>query len=420
MVTPERRGPHPSLPTFRTKTFAALVPFDPTLDRDFGSGDILWAWVRAYCGKVARGELLLTASVSRAQDGAVVWTASESKSAGASGVKDGAEYAVPLPLNTLAPGAYRLRVAAEYQGGRPEAREVDFTVHDGTETTAATPLQASASAWASSPAEVSALLDAAAGYARDYFERLSSVVGEEVYEQAVEADSLEPFSQAKRTTRSDFLLVRVPGQQGLTPFRDVFEVDGRAVRDRNDRLEKLFLRDPVLALDTARRVLNDGARYNVGRVYRNINHPVLPLMFLLPENRGRFAYAVQGEERLDGKRALRVNYVETARPTFISSGRAEDPDRPASGSLSIEPDSGRVLITKLRIGDRAFAMEATVVYRHSPELGMLVPFEMREFYRQWLDSAKSRSERITCRATYQRFRRFGVSTEERIGIPKDR
>ena len=47
----ERRGPHVSLPTARTKAFAALVPFEPTLDRDFESSDILWARVAGTAGR---------------------------------------------------------------------------------------------------------------------------------------------------------------------------------------------------------------------------------------------------------------------------------------------------------------------------------------------------------------------------------
>jgi VWFA-related protein len=411
----ERRPPGPPLPTVRTKTFAALVPFEATLDRDFASDDNVWVRVRAYGGKGTAGPILLHALVTRPPDGMTVWTADKRESADALRDQDGVEYVVQLPLSVLSPGAYWLRLTVEGQGAKSEARRIDFSVH------AALPPVGAAAARVSRPlpaAAVSAVLDAAGRYAEDYFQRLAAAVGEELYEQTVESDSIGPFSHAQRTTRSDFLLVRLPGQPGLTPFRDVFEVDGQPVRDRNDRLEKLFLRDPVLALDTAQRVLEEGARYNIGRVRRNINHPVLPLTFLLPENRTRFAYAFHGEDTIDGRSVVGIDYVETARPTIIGSGRDDDRERPASGCLWIESGSGRILITTLKTGDRAFSMEATVVYRVSQELGILVPVEMREFYRQWLDSTRRKAERITCRATYQNFRRFKVTTDERISVPK--
>ena len=45
-----------------------------------------------------------------------------------------------------------------------------------------------------------------------------------------------------RVLRSDFLLVTFPGLNGRMSFRDVFEVDSRAVRDTSqaDRLVRLF------------------------------------------------------------------------------------------------------------------------------------------------------------------------------------
>ena len=44
-----------------------------------------------------------------------------------------------------------------------------------------------------------------------------------------------------RDLRSDFLLVKSPETQALVPFRDVIQVDGIMVRDREARLAKLFL-----------------------------------------------------------------------------------------------------------------------------------------------------------------------------------
>ena len=51
----------------------------------------------------------------------------------------------------------------------------------------------------------------------------------------------EPTKQT-RVLRSDFLLVTFPGLNGRMSFRDVFEVDGRAVRDASqaDRLVRLL------------------------------------------------------------------------------------------------------------------------------------------------------------------------------------
>lgn len=263
--------------------------------------------------------------------------------------------------------------------------------------------------------EFSAVLDRATRYAVRYLDQLSGVVAEEIYEQFVGTGRNESFRQMSRALRSDFLLVRAAGQPGLTPFRDVFEVDGRPVRDRAERLTRLFLQNPATAMDAARRVLDEGARYNIGHVLRNINHAVLPLMFLLPDMRHRFVFEAADEPAADG--AVRIDYRETGRPTLVQSGRLRG-DLPASGSFWIQPGTGAVLVSVLKTGDRTFSMEATVVYRDDAEMAMLVPTEMRELYTVTADRTPRRPEQITGRAVYNHFRRFRVTTDETIRIPK--
>ena len=44
---------------------------------------------------------------------------------------------------------------------------------------------------------------------------------------------------AERETKSDYLLVKAPGGERWLPFRDVFEVDGKRVREREERLPRV-------------------------------------------------------------------------------------------------------------------------------------------------------------------------------------
>jgi hypothetical protein len=67
-------------------------------------------------------------------------------------------------------------------------------------------------------------------YVTVYRERYSGIVAEEDYRQST------PASQVR--LRSDLLLVKNPEDEGWVSFRDVFEVDGSRVRDREDRLQK--------------------------------------------------------------------------------------------------------------------------------------------------------------------------------------
>ena len=85
-----------------------------------------------------------------------------------------------------------------------------------------------------------------------------------------------------RELRSDFLLVRPRGEDRYVEFRDVFEADGRPVRDREERLTRLFL--SPLRSDSERiwEITQESARYNIGTIQRTLNTPTLALTLLDP------------------------------------------------------------------------------------------------------------------------------------------
>ena len=56
----------------------------------------------------------------------------------------------------------------------------------------------------------------------------------------------------------------------------------------------------------------------------------------------------------------------------------------------------------------------SVRYRDDGQLKLLVPAEMQESYRE---SQKPRADRLEVTSSYSNFRRFQVSTEERIKVP---
>jgi hypothetical protein len=206
-------------------------------------------------------------------------------------------------------------------------------------------------------------------------------------------------------------MVQTEGPDGWVPFRDVFEVDGRPVRDRQDRLRTLFLENPEQALKEGRRITEEGARYNIGNVFRTLNLPTLALVFLMPAHRGGFSFERHGLELLDAMRLVRLDYEEVGRPTVIRQADT-DRDMPATGSLWLDPATGRIVRTLVRTSDGMFSMEMTVTYRRSEALGIWVPAEMKEAYIQ------RASQTISGSAKYSNFRRFQVKTEEKIAIPK--
>ena len=83
------------------------------------------------------------------------------------------------------------------------------------------------------------ILDRVGEYVLRFERQVSGVVAEEQYVQ--DADKSDRPFVTHRELKSDLLLVRTGGGDAgsagsYVQFRDVFEVDGEAVRDRTDRL----------------------------------------------------------------------------------------------------------------------------------------------------------------------------------------
>ena len=196
-------------------------------------------------------------------------------------------------------------------------------------------------------------------------------------------------------------------------FRDVFAVNGRAVRDREDRLTELFLDRSASVGLRIEGIVADSARYNVGDVERNINTPTMALLFLgsaykhgFDFRRGTDAAASLGIDAPGrGLGLWVVDYEETGSPTVI---RGRDDQRlPVRGRYWIEPATGRVYLSELVLDADSLEALITVRYEANDTLGHFVPVEMRERYRNLLSGS-----RIEGTATYTRFRRFQVLVEE--------
>jgi hypothetical protein len=241
-------------------------------------------------------------------------------------------------------------------------------------------------------------------------EQLSDVVAEETYTQRV-LDK-EGRTRQERRLRSDFLLVRFPDEDDWVGFRDVFEVDGRPVRDRQRRLERLFLEGSPESHAKFMRLTRESARYNIGKVQRTGNFPTLALRFLNPSMLPRLSFAKAGEEARDGVPAWLLRFTEERSPTLIR--RPDGGDVFAQGGFTVDPGSGRVFETSVTVegaGEEPLRAGITVRYRLEPRLETWVPAEMSETYRP---AGKRPGWTIEATATYSAFRRFGVETRETI------
>ena len=196
------------------------------------------------------------------------------------------------------------------------------------------------------------LLVAAGGYLEQYERDVTAVIAQEDYLQRV------PVEAKFRRLRSDLLIV-AEANVGWVEFRDTFEVDERPVRDRDNRAADLFLKPNPSALQQAKRIAGESARFNLSpqryAFNRTLNVPLTALRFLRRPNQSRSTFQI---DRRDATGVV-VGFKETASPRLIAS---ED-SAAASGSFTLDPESGRVLRTEFTLPSRRVSGTFTVEYR---------------------------------------------------------
>lgn len=132
-----------------------------------------------------------------------------------------------------------------------------------------------------------------------------------------------------------------------------------------------------------RRLRDEGARFNIGRIHRNFSDPMIGLQIVDPAFQPRFTFALGGRERVRGVDTVRVTFVEHARPTMILRG-SDKQDLPSSGDIWIRAADGVVHQTRVVTEDRKFDTRATiaVTFAHDERFDRWFPARMDETYVQ--------------------------------------
>src|SRR5580765_3073908 len=225
------------------------------------------------------------------------------------------------------------------------------------------------------------VLDKAGDYVTAYERTFVGVVAEETYRQEVRGVAgtdqrgfaFEARGQ-RRDLKSDMLLVRAPAGDRWMQFRDVFEVDGKPVRDRTERLTKLFLQPSASMQRQVDDIAAASARYNIGDVNRNINLPVFALTVLEPHNRAWFSF--KGARK--SAAIFELEFHEERGGTLIRT--AGDQSMPSHGRFTVDPVNGRVLSSELIAESGSLRARIEVTYALEPAMALFVPREMREKY----------------------------------------
>ena len=200
-----------------------------------------------------------------------------------------------------------------------------------------------------------------------------------------------------RTLRSDLLLVKPADADRYVELRDVFEVDGKPVRDRQARLETL-LRDPIGAADA-----QIARHHQRERALQHRQHPAQHQHAAdgaacsstpTTSSASRSSTSSKAKPVFKDARDTAINEAPVFRVSTEmwtieyqerdgrtrSSAAPTGGDLPAHGRFWINPSNGSVLISELIVDGGGVIATVTVSYQSEPLMGFLVPVEMRESY----------------------------------------
>lgn len=278
-----------------------------------------------------------------------------------------------------------------------------------------------------------------AEYAETFEHDLAAVVAEERYVQIIQpwrgqpgGPDREPALRwlsagdkpprtgpiiARRQLVSDVLMAQLKDQQWVS-YRDVAEVDGDAVRDRTERVQRLFLSSSPDRFAAFQQIAMESARYNLGDLRRDVNLPTVTLSLLRRVNHPRFQFKRQKDETIDGRVCRVLAYQEKLSPSLLSTRNSGDIF--IYGRVWLDQQDGRVWRTELRFdrgaGAGGFRSYVRVDYGVFEGLGSLVPVRMWEWHEGVNQLGRIGGDLTGAQglATYTKIRRFQVTTSESI------
>jgi hypothetical protein len=247
--------------------------------------------------------------------------------------------------------------------------------------------------------DIDVLMQRVGDYVHGFIDRFCNVVAEERYEP-------DRVRRGNGRLRSDFLLVQKPGsgRQFLT-FRDVVEVNGKTLRNREEALSKLFVQPYESVIAQANAITAHSADYMFPG-----SDPLLVMVFLQPEYQPRFTFIRADIDQRLGTDIRRVQFEETTSPTMLR--QEKDRDLPARGTIWVSERTGKVVKTELRLGSDPTTTTISTIFGRDEPLGIDVPVALEQTYYASTDDV------VKGVARYSNFRRFSVSTAEKIDAPE--
>jgi hypothetical protein len=260
---------------------------------------------------------------------------------------------------------------------------------------------------------LAAVMDRAGEYVARYEDLdLGNLLVAEKYSQNVVT-----YSERDGTTRndrrqmeSDFLILALDDHH--VGLRLVNRVDGKPAPKPPTSFEAVMADSSAGILRKMEAIQQESSRYNIGPVKREINVPTFALKIARKAEALRFSFTKREERIITGVSTWEVRFQEERAPTLTHGLRGES--LVSSGSLWIEPSTGRIRKTELRVenpySEQPVKAVITVTYRDNETLRMLVPSQMEEQY-------TTKFTTVTATAIYSNYRLFKVDVKSSIETP---
>ena len=267
-----------------------------------------------------------------------------------------------------------------------------------------------------SSSQLANVLQRATEYVTQYEAELGNLIGSEEYVQNAAWLGNTGFGyprigkRSQRRLSSDFLIIQVGPEWAA--LRKVNRIDGVKVNETEPALEDAFDNSPEANSTRLLVMKAESTGYNLGDIIREINLPTFALKVLHKSDVSRFAFERTGSSKIEGIQTWAIRFREQTGPTLVVGGK----DQPlySTGTLWIDPDSGRVLRTEFLV-ENAYApsrVKGAIIVRYAEgkNVKMLVPSLMDEHYETEFNT-------IDCRAFYTNFRPFEVDVKFEIRPP---
>jgi hypothetical protein len=246
------------------------------------------------------------------------------------------------------------------------------------------------------------LLDRAGRHVEKLRTDLRVVIGDEYYTQTVVPNPRFVMDQVqRRTIESELLFAWFPDRNVWLAVRNVRSVDRQPIPDSKERLDRLLSGPGPVSLDQVRGLQEESTRFDIGSVKRTFGDPTIALRFLSADHRGRFAFADDRVERIQGIEVRKVTYRQTEGPAEIElNGTMVLP----TGAFWVRPSDGAVLRTRFTLSSMSVdAIDIQVEFARDSKLGLWLPSRMEEKYSPRASAA------VDCSARFSNYRRFETS-----------